>query len=327
MVQGAGSEPDESTVVSSQPASEGQSRKRVLGSARAWRRWLLLVFPAIVFIVLVILSFPDLANAFSGSVTQVNCPPPALTPGKSVQGSAGIGSLAAKLRPGQREEVDFGRSMGARSVTLDLDLSRSLPRPTRFHVIVNPFTRADDASLQDPGRNIVASAVSDERLLLLNVCFKRSGNRQTTLGDPGSYTGSVTIDDSRLVAPVTVPITVTMQFPNGVFLIWLFAGVIIPGAWCLWVIKDKPTSTDNALGPNFVKWLITINGVVAVVSGSVAAFAVYVAVYLRNPTWDGSALRVLTLYGSMFSAFVTTAGIASLTGGNTASSDPSAGQN
>jgi hypothetical protein len=216
--------------------------------------------------------------------------------------------------------------MTSRSVTLYLDLSTAIPRYMHFHVLVNPFTRADDASLQDPRRNIVVSAISDGKVLLLNACFRRSGNQSVSLGDPGSYSGSVTLDDNRLAAPVTVPITVTMQYPNGVFLLWLYAGAIIPGAWCLWVIRDKPAGTEDALGPKFFKWLITVYGVVAVVAGSVAAFAVYVAVYLRDPTWDGSTLHVLTLYGSMFSAFVTTAGIASLTGGKTAGPDsPGAG--
>jgi hypothetical protein len=332
MTGDAGSEQDAKTEASSQlhesedAVGNRNKRLRVWNwlrvLAKAWRRWLLPVVIAGAFIGLGIKSIPDLRNAFSTPVTQANCTPVS-PPGKIVEDSSGLRttSVMAKLRPSQREEVDFGRSITSRSITLYLDLSKTMSSPTYFHVLVNPFTRADDASLQDPGRNIVARAVSDGRTLLLNVCFRRSGNQHKDLGDPGSYVGSVTIDDRRLVAPVTVPITVTMQYPNGVFLLWLYAAAIIPGAWCLWVIKDKPTGTDNALSPKFFKWLITVNGAIAVVAGSVAAFTVYVAVYLRDPTWAATALQVLTLYGAMFSAFVTTAGIASLTAGKTAGQD------
>ena len=208
--------------------------------------------------------------------------------------------------------MDFGRSFTARIIVLNFALKVAISRTTYFHVRVNPFVRTDDAQLRDTGQNIVAIAKSDRKTLQLTACFWRSGNRSTNLGDPGTYAGSVTIDDRSLVTPVTVPITVTMEYPNGTFLIWLWVGAIIPGAWCLWVLRDKQQGTRPAFSRQFIGWLLTISGLVSVVVGSVAAFAVYVAVYLRNQTWGSSALQALTLYGAMFSAFVTTGGIASL---------------
>ena len=218
--------------------------------------------------------------------------------------------VTAKLESGQVEEVDFGRSVTSRAVTVYLDLSSIPSGSAYFHVRINPFARSDDAMLRP--QNIVASAERDGTTLLLNVCFNRNGGRNTNLGDPGSYAGSVTIDDSRLSSPVSVPVTVTMQYPNGVFLLWLYFGAIIPGAWCMWVIREK--RDGDALSRDFPAWAKSIDGVVAIVAGSVSAFAVYIAVYLRDPTWGSSALQPLTLYGGMFSAFVTTSGLASLTG-------------
>jgi hypothetical protein len=81
----------------------------------------------------------------------------------------------------------------------------------------------------------------------------------------------VTLDDSRLSAPVTVPITVPMQYTNGVFLLWLYAFAVIPGAWCLWVIREKRDGNQSAFSLDFLKWIFTVNGIVAIVSGSVAA--------------------------------------------------------
>jgi hypothetical protein len=172
--------------------------------------------------------------------------------------------------------------------------------------------RSDDASLRP--KDIAAYARADGQILILRVCFYRNGIQNTNIGDPGLYSGSVTLDDSRLIAPVTVPITVTMQYTNGVFLLWLYVLAIIPGAWCLWVIREKRDGDQRAFSLDFLKWVFEVNGIVAIVSGSVAAFAVYVAVYLRDPTWGSSALQPVTLYGAMFSAFVTTSGLASLTG-------------
>ncbi len=107
------------------------------------------------------------------------------------------------------------------------------------------------------------------------------------------------IDDSRLRTLVSVPIIITMQYTNGIFLLWLYFLAFVPRAWCVWIIREKVDGTKPTLSLDFLDWVFTINGIVAVVAGSVAAFAVYVAVYLRDPTW-GRALQLLTLYGACF---------------------------
>jgi hypothetical protein len=303
-------------AVLSVPAAR-QSEESVKTKTRKVWAWLLVgVVLVASFGFLVYLSFPDVLAALSNSATRVTCSSvPTPSSGREV-GSAGptVGKVTAKLQPGQEEEVDFGRSMTSRILILYFNLSTAASGPPYFHTMTGAFVRADDASLS-LAHNEVVSAMSDGSTLILYVCFNRSTNPKAYLGDPGSYTGSVTIDDSRLSAPVTVPITVTMQYPNGVFLLWLYFGAIIPGAWCLWVIKGKRDGDLPALGLlAFLKWVFSVDGLIAVVTGSVAAFAVYVAVYLRDPTWGSSALQPLTLYGGMFSAFVTTANIASLTG-------------
>jgi hypothetical protein len=297
-------EANESRPQDEQPA---QRSKPVL-------KWLALVL-LIVLVFLVVVSIPDLlSNMFGHAAPQASCATSPALASPPDPGLIGENSqlVTATLESEQMEEVDFGRSVTSRSVTVYLDLSSTPSGSAFFHVRINPFVRSDDATLRP--QNIVASAERDGTTLLLNVCFNRSGGRNTNLGDPGSYAGSVTIDDSRLSSPVSVPITVTMQYPNGVFLLWLYFGTVIPGAWCVWVINAKRDGTSGALSRDFLKWAKSINGVVAIVAGGVSAFAVYMAVYLRDPTWGSSALQPLTLYGGMFSAFVTTSGLASLTG-------------
>jgi hypothetical protein len=107
---------------------------------------------------------------------------------------------------------------------------------------------------------------------------------------------------------VTVPLIVTMQFINGGLLLWLYAAAVIPATWCVWVISTRRDRGQRAFSLGIIRWMLQVRGIVSVVGGGVAAFAVYTATYLRDPTWGSSALQPLTLYGAMFSAFVTTSG-------------------
>ena len=232
---------------------------------------------------------------------------------------AGATTVTAKLLAGQRGEADFGHSLTARTVTINLSLSAVPKGSTLFRVESNPFLRADDAILNP--YDVLASAYADGKVLILNVCFLRNVPG-SSLGDPGSYAGSVTLDDPRLGAPLTVPLTVTMQYANWVFLLWLYFAAAIPGAWCVWVLRRPRDGTASALSIDFFKWAGTVGGIVALISGGIAAFAVYTAVYLRDPTWGSNVLQPFTLYGGMFSAFVTTSGLSSLTSQKTSSSQP-----
>lgn len=260
---------------------------------------------------LIYVSVPDFnAQLFSQKPPPGNCPRSGSSRGVSA-GPPVRGATTAKLLSGQRS-VAFGRSLTSRTLTAYLSLAAIPKGPAYFHVRTNPFVRSDDAGLNP--QDIVASARSTGGTLILSVCFIRDGSRAANLGDPGSYAGSVTIDDNRLKAPVSVPVTVTMQYTNGTFLLWLYFGAILPGAWCVWVLRSKRPGDKYALSTAFPKWLLQVDGLVALVAGSIAAFAVYVGIYLRDPTWGSSALQPLTLYGGMFSAFVTTSGLASLSG-------------
>jgi hypothetical protein len=157
MTEGTGPEQDAATERSARPDEpknqEGERKKK------RWNVWqrLSVIVAAIVFIGLVILSIPDLLSGFSGSAAE-NFWPVSPAAGKTVKSSVGASraSMTAKLRPGQREEVDFGRSMTSRSVTLYLDLSNTISEPTHFHVVVNPFTRVDGASLRGTPKIIIA---------------------------------------------------------------------------------------------------------------------------------------------------------------------------
>jgi len=282
-----------------------------------WWHWIVYVLLAAAAVTGIGFTAPALAGSPSPASGHGGCPNPPSHVGpvgarpatSALDRALGRGSAAVKLRAGQKLTLGFGRSTTARSLTVLLDYSGQLKSPgVALNSRVDPFIRDDDAPLH-PG-NITAAARVDGQSVILTVCFGRRGNH---LGDPGTYTGSVTLDDNRMAAPVTVPVTVTMQYVHGVVLLWLLAFTVLPGTWVLWVVHSRRDPGVSAFAPGaLLDWVVTVGGIVAVVTGGVAAFAVYTASYLKDPTWGTSALQFLTLFGAMFSAFITSAGVTQL---------------
>jgi hypothetical protein len=212
----------------------------------------------------------------------------------------------------------FGRATGPKSLILYFSVNPQLPPDVKYlEVRVDSFRRSDDARLNarifsaksgDQDDLIQAFAKPDGREIRLEVCFGRQGGR---LGNPGTYSGSVTLTDLRLASDVSVPVTVTLQYTHGAVLLWLILLVAVPGTWLLWLTKRPDTNSDeSALNWDWLTWLKTVGGVIATATGTVAAFSVYVATYLKDPTWGTSPYQLIGLYGAMFSAFVATSGIA-----------------
>jgi len=217
---------------------------------------------------------------------------------------------ALKLQEGQLTRVDFARSISVKTVRASLDVTGTVAAAnTPLFTRVGTFRRTDDGRLNE--RNITASAVITGRTALLTVCFGRQDNR---LGDPGVYNGTITIDDARLSSAVTIPFTVTMQYPHAGVVLWLIVAVLLPGIWVLWVVHTRREPDKSAIAlKEFMHWLGSTEGVVSAVTGGIAAIGVFTATYLRDPTWGSSSLQSITLFGAMFTAFVTTAGITQIT--------------
>lgn len=241
-------------------------------------------------------------------VAQGGCAKAPPVGGPGAQPSKAVTSTL-KLQEGQLTRVDFGRSVSVKTVTVYLNLSGTVATPTTpLYNRVGTFRRADDGRLNE--RNIVANVVIAGRTAILTVCFGRVDDR---LGDPGTYNGSVTIDDARLSAAVTIPFTLTMQYPHPWVAGWLFLA-LLPGTWVLWIVHTSRQPTRQALDLRRLRrWLFSVEGVVSVATGAVAAASVFIATYLRDPTWGSSSLQPITLFGAMFAAFTTTAGLTQIT--------------
>lgn len=228
-----------------------------------------------------------------------------------------------KLQVGQQLKLAFGRAVGTRTLVVYLDRSTgaSMPHPEVYlFTRVDAFRRTDDGAPLD-SQFIRAYAKADGQTVGLTACFDRALGY---IGGPGTYTGSVTIDDNRMVSPVTVPITITLQYQHPWILLWLLLLAAIPGSWVLWVLRTGRLTNSSAFElREMLSWLGKVGGLAAVVTGVVAALAVYSATYLKDPSWGTSVLQVLALYGAMFSAFLTSAGITQI--GSLAHQNPTGG--
>lgn len=125
---------------------------------------------------------------------------------------------------------------------------------------------------------------------------------------PGTYEGSITIIDGR-VQTFTLPLTIKLAYPvwqNVAVLLWV---VIVVGSFWVWSLKrdvdDTTISADSIR--DFGRWLVTLNGAIAVVGGSAGAIGVFIATYMKSPDWGVDISQWLSLLAAMFTAFVAAA--------------------
>lgn len=226
---------------------------------------------------------------------------------------------AASLKIGQATSIAFGRSTVTKDLPLKFALSSTvppnttavppdataIPLNTKLDVAPDTFRRSDDARL-DLCKITTTATVTSAQVVTLDIVFDRTGDR---LGQPGTYSGSVTVNDQRLAGPVTVPVTLTMQYTHPGKVLWLLVFVVIPGSWLVWVTKTSRGAMQFALSPAWAEWVFTVGGLLTIATGTAAAVSVYVATYLKDPSWGTGVLQTLTLFGAMFSAFVAAAGV------------------
>ena len=166
---------------------------------------------------------------------------------------------------------------------------------------VSQFTRqTGGATLRVDAVRAKAVRVGDR--VRLTLCVNHG---TSSLGDPGSYAGSISIIDPR-IARVDLPLEVTIAWPYwpGALLLCLLA--ILAGTFVAWVVRAKPSEDSHFKLSDFLDWVARLIGVVTVAVGTVAALTAYAATYLGNPVWGSSSTDVITLLGACFTAFVGT---------------------
>lgn len=177
--------------------------------------------------------------------------------------------------------------------------------PVTLTGVVNPFVRPDGTPLRTDGETPLLSAqvTSHRDVVTVELCVDRDGE---AIGHPGTYSGSVSVVDSR-VARTDVPFVLQLAYPNP-FLLGLVMLVAVAAATTYsWLLHARTDAERRISVEQFRRWLATRTGVLAVASGSVAAYVAFAATYLQNSTWGTTLAQLSAIIGAVFSAFVTAA--------------------
>jgi hypothetical protein len=218
------------------------------------------------------------------------------------------GSLAdpidLQLRPTQKTSLAFGRTVSKRTRTLQFDVRPEdvarLNQRDRLAVDLDPFLRSDDAQLNPD--MITAYAVYRDRRVHLTLCATRAGREP--LGDPGTYTGAVSIIDAR-VARVDVPFTITLSYPAVYVVVEIAFVTVLVAAWWVWLLS-RP-APGSATPKKFRQWLWGGEGIVAYGVGLVAAATALAATYFKDDDWALDPLQAGSMIATVFGAFVAAA--------------------
>lgn len=232
------------------------------------------------------------------------------------------GTLAVPFIPEDAAGItmNFWRSRVQQSKPFYLDAAKkplphgqkiaSLSEGTVFDISKRPLDRQGlDGSIA-PEEYVAIAKVTAPKEVTVTVCAN-PGARHL---DAGTYVGSLRIRDPR-IEDVTVPVTVTLQYPSYKWIAALFGVVVfIAGSFFVWAsgkkADDKPVwawnpgHADPGLA-DLPRWLL--HNYVGVVAGTIAAISVFLATYWRNPAWGAKAPEEwFALFGATFTAFTAT---------------------
>jgi hypothetical protein len=165
---------------------------------------------------------------------------------------------------------------------------------TVLHTEVSDFQRVDGRKFHNPKDQIYAQAIVGRRgAVHLRVCFDPGSGRRIV---PGTYVGTVSIDDDTLKAPTVASAQVTLKYPDLVGPMVLIVVAVVAAA-AVKALADQDTY-------NLPHWLRQRKNVLALQYGVVAVALVY-ATFLRSPDWGTNGLLDLgALFAAAFSAFL-----------------------
>jgi hypothetical protein len=204
------------------------------------------------------------------------------------------------LADGQITNLPFDRGQVAKTLTIRYNIDGTIPRAQQFpnlKVDQLDFLRYDDSAL--PTSRVKVAAWYQSGHVILKVCVNRSGSK---LADPGVYQSTVSIVDPR-VTPIDTQVTAALNYPDWTRILDLLALAALAGTWYIWILRQK-TEGEHAISLGFFKWCGSMIGVLSIAAGTIAAFTIYNATYLRSDSWGSSMQQPIALLGAMFTAFV-----------------------
>jgi hypothetical protein len=234
----------------------------------------------------------------------------------------GIVPISLVLESAEGMTVNMWRDRAVRQRTIFLQASKSqtsrkettlatLNKQMTFNTAKRPLERKELDGSIGPSQYSAISQVTGQKEIGLTVCL----DPRYFSADPGTYVGSVRIS-GRAIQPVTVPLTVTLQYVGYQWVVWIIGIVtFFAGTFVVWAAGKKAAAAEaqeekplrsiwrdlRELGP----WIA--NNYIGVVGGAIAATSVYLSKYWRSAPWGASAPEDwFALLGGMFTAYTAT---------------------
>jgi hypothetical protein len=203
----------------------------------------------------------------------------------------------APKTPDQVYQLAFGASRVPDYLTAEFseaggERDRNQVDDTVLHTQISDFQRVDGRKFHNPTDQIYTQAIVGRRgAVHLRLCFDPGSGRRVI---PGTYVGTVSIDDESLKEPAVASAQVTLKYPDPCGPLVLIAlGVVLATAFK--ALADRDTY-------NLPHWLRQRKNILALQYGIVAVALVYAA-FLRSPDWGTNGLLDMgALFGAAFSA-------------------------
>lgn len=293
----------------SQPGGEGQTQNSWLSKKTG--------LIALIAVVVILLGLWLLLPDYSKVATSAACPE-APAPPESPPLTEGVAPVPLILEKAEGVVVNFWRDRASQSRTVFLQVAKKSPPSgntsfailnsgTTFSVSERSLERQELDGVIGPAQYVATASVTSLKEISLTICVDPS---QADI-DPGTYSGSVRIVGGA-IQPVTVPVSVTLQYPGYRWIVPVMSVVILlAGSFLVWAAGKKAAARERSTWTiwgdlsELPGWMA--NNYVGVVGGAIAAISVFIVKYWRTPPWGAKAPEDwFALLGSMFTAFTAT---------------------
>jgi hypothetical protein len=215
---------------------------------------------------------------------------PPTTPASLDRRAAGDDSQTATIR--------FGRS--AQPALLDLRLevtAEALPPESVLRVTPGSFVKdGTSTAVSVNADELSARFVGDT--LVLTWCLSRPSGAH-----PGLYHGTLVVDDPR-VRPLTIPVDLALSYEDTALMFMLLPVIGAVALLMSWNIRASRDPGEPVVAGAFFGWLLTLEGVGALVAGTAAMVGVFWATYMNATVWGATSWELFALVGALYVAFV-----------------------
>lgn len=232
---------------------------------------------------------------------------PSECPKQQVEASGQNAASSGVTLSGLPATIPFAFGYGRGAQTFETTFTVSSTNATLPKTIETiPLPLATSSGQNVSAVTATATQIEQTHTYLLRICVNTSANGGA---DPGSYTGSLIFPNASVPQGTNPIVTATLQSQFLPYVLWVFGPpTLLLGLLYTTMILLRRGQPDIEMGPlwrTVLHDLWSANGVVAVVVGIGAGFAVWKAQLFLNPTWGATWPDIPIGIVSMAAAIVT----------------------